>query len=232
MSENKTSAVRSMFNSIAPRYDFLNHLLSFGTDFHWRRKAISLLRPLRPQRILDIGTGTGDFAIAALRLDPIEVVGVDIAEEMLKLGEEKLRRKSLNGAIKLQVGNGEQLQFPDASFDAVTVAFGVRNFEHLEHGLSEMRRVLRPGGAALILEFSYPDSFTFKQIYGFYFRRILPAVGGKISHHREAYEYLPRSVEDFPDGDGFLDLLTKCGFRDPRQYRLTFGIASIYLALK
>ena len=230
--ENKTAAVRTMFNAIAPRYDFLNHLLSFGTDFRWRRKAIDLLKPLHPQRILDVGTGTADFAIEALRLRPLEVVGVDIAEEMLKLGNEKLRERNLNGVVRLEVGNAERLQFADGSFDAVTVAFGVRNFENLELGLAEMCRVLKPGGAALILEFSSPKAFPFRHIYGFYFSKILPLVGGAISRNRDAYQYLPQSVEGFSDGEGFLKLLKKVGFTGAQQFSLTFGIASIYLAFK
>jgi demethylmenaquinone methyltransferase/2-methoxy-6-polyprenyl-1,4-benzoquinol methylase len=230
--EDKTSTVRSMFNAIAPRYDFLNHLLSFRRDVYWRRKAIAMLRPYRPQRILDIATGTGDFAIAALSLSPAKVIGVDVAEEMLKFGEGKLRRQHLNGKVDLQLGNAEELEFPDESFDAVTVAFGVRNFGNLERGLSEMKRVLKTGGVVLILEFSSPQSLLFKQVYGFYFGRILPFLGGIISRHREAYEYLPRSVDAFPDGDAFLEVLSKCGFRNVQRQRLTFGIASIYLGTK
>jgi demethylmenaquinone methyltransferase/2-methoxy-6-polyprenyl-1,4-benzoquinol methylase len=229
---NKTASVQAMFNAIAHRYDLLNHLLSLGTDIYWRREAIAMLEPLKPKRILDIGTGTGDLAIAALRLNPQEIIGVDIAEEMLKLGDEKLQRLHLNGVVKLQTGNAEELEFPDDSFDAVMVAFGVRNFENLERGLAEMFRVLRREGAALILEFSSPGRSPLRQVYSFYFRKILPIIGGTISGHREAYRYLPRSVESFPDGDGFLEVLRKCGFRNPRQRRLTFGIASIYLAFK
>jgi len=221
-----------MFESIAHRYDFLNHFLSFGLDFYWRRQAISLLKPFHPLRILDIATGTGDLAIAALKLMPAEVVGVDIAEEMIKLGREKLRRKGLNSVIKLQLGNAEQLPFPNSSFDAVTVAFGVRNFGNLELGLSESYRVLRPHGVAVILEFSRPETFFIKQVYGFYLERIVPRLGGLISHHRDAYEYLHTSVQGFPDGGNFLEVLKKCGFSATDQHRLTFGIASIYLGTK
>lgn len=221
-----------MFNAIAPHYDLLNHLLSFGADFYWRRKAIDLLKPLKPRRILDVGTGTADFAIAAVRLKPDEIIGVDIAEEMLKLGYEKLQGKHLDGLVRLELGNAEELQFADDSFDAVTVAFGVRNFENLERGLSEMRRVLKPDGAALILEFSNPDSFPLKQMYGFYFTRIVPFIGRKISRHQDAYQYLPRSVRAFPDGKDFLEVLANCGFRDLSQHAMTFGIASVYLAYK
>jgi demethylmenaquinone methyltransferase/2-methoxy-6-polyprenyl-1,4-benzoquinol methylase len=221
-----------MFDSIAHRYDFLNHFLSFGVDFYWRRKSISLLKPFRPQRILDIATGTGDFAVAALRLKPTEVVGVDVSEGMIKLGVSKLRKRRLDGLIKLQAGNAEGLQFPDGSFDAAIVAFGVRNFENLKRGLCEMHRVLKQGGTALVLEFSSPSKFPFKQVYGFYFRTVLPFVGGKISGHLEAYKYLPQSVQSFPDGDSFLDVLLSCGFRNARQQKLTFGIASVYVATK
>lgn len=221
-----------MFESIAHRYDFLNHLLSFGTDFYWRRAAIRLLKPFHPQRILDIATGTGDLAIEALRLAPAEVVGVDIAEEMMKLGREKLRRKGLDGVIKLQRGNAEQLPFSDGSFDAVTVAFGVRNFENLEVGLSEMHRVLKPQGVAVILEFSRPRTFFIKQVYSLYLERIIPRLGGLISHHRDAYEHLRTSVQGFPDGGDFLKVLKTCGFSAVDQHRLTFGIASIYLGRK
>lgn len=230
--EYKTASVRSMFDSIAHRYNFLNHFLSFGIDFYWRRHAIRLLKPFHPQRILDIATGTGDLAIEALKLAPAEVVGVDIAEEMMKLGREKLRRKGLDGAIKLQLANAEQLPFPDRSFDAVTVAFGVRNFENLEVGLSEMHRVLKPQGIAVILEFSRPRAFIIKQIYGFYLERIVPRLGGLISHHRDAYEHLRTSVQGFPDGGDFLKVLERCGFSGVNQHWLTFGIVSAYLGRK
>jgi demethylmenaquinone methyltransferase/2-methoxy-6-polyprenyl-1,4-benzoquinol methylase len=221
-----------MFESIAHRYDFLNHFLSLGIDFYWRRQAIGLLKPFHPKRILDIATGTGDLAIAALRLEPTEVVGVDIAEEMIRLGREKLRRKGLDGVIKLQHGNAKELPFPSTSFDAVMVAFGVRNFENLEVGLSEMYRVLKPQGVAVILEFSRPSTFIIKQVYGFYLRRIVPRLGGLISHHRDAYEHLQTSVQGFPDGGDFLNVLKRCGFSAVDQHRFTFGIASAYLGRK
>jgi demethylmenaquinone methyltransferase/2-methoxy-6-polyprenyl-1,4-benzoquinol methylase len=221
-----------MFESIAHRYDFLNHFLSFGIDFYWRRQAIRLLKPFHPQQILDIATGTGDLAIAALKLAPAEVIGVDIAEEMMRLGRGKLRRKGLDGVIRLQLGNAEQLPFPDGSFDAVTVAFGVRNLENLEVGVSEMHRVLRPQGVAVVLEFSRPRTFIIKQVYGFYLERIVPRLGGLISHHRDAYEHLRASVQGFPDGEDFLRVLKTCGFSAVGQHRLTFGIVSAYLGRK
>jgi demethylmenaquinone methyltransferase/2-methoxy-6-polyprenyl-1,4-benzoquinol methylase len=221
-----------MFDTFARHYDFLNHFLSFGIDFYWRRRAIRLLKTFRPHRILDVATGTGDFAIAALQLKPSEVVGVDIAKDMIKRGIEKLRRKGLDHLIKFQFGTAERLQFPNESFDAVTVAFGVRNFENLELGLSEIHRVLKPRGVAVILEFSRPRTFFIKQVYGFYLERIVPGLGGLISHHRDAYEHLCASVQGFPDGGEFLKVLKLCGFSAVDQYRLTFGIASVYLGTK
>ncbi len=230
--EKKKAYVHWMFNAIAPRYDFLNHFLSYGFDYFWRRKAIKLLQPFQPKRILDIGTGTADFSIAALRLHPMEVIGVDIAEEMLKIGKEKIRKRNLNGVIKLDVGDAEQLKFESVSFDAVLVAFGVRNFENLEKGLSEIHRVLKLGGVAVILEFSRPRASPFKEIYSWYMRRIVPAIGGFISKHREAYEYLPETVWQFPDGEDFLAILRHIGFLNASAYPLTFGVATVYLAQK
>ncbi len=231
-SEKKKAYVHWMFNAIAPRYDFLNHLLSYGLNIFWRRKAIELLRPFQPKRILDIATGTADFAIAALRLHPMEVIGVDIAEEMLKIGKEKIRKRNLNGVVKLDVGDAEQLKFESASFDAVLVAFGVRNFENLEKGLSEIHRVLKLGGVAVILEFSRPRKSPFKQVYSWYMRRVVPAIGGWISKHREAYEYLPETIWQFPDGEDFLAILRQIGFLSASAHPLTFGVATIYRAQK
>ncbi len=220
--------VRSLFDSIAYRYDLLNHLLSGGIDLYWRRKAIEFLREIRPQRILDVATGTADFAIAALRLHPQEVVGVDIAEEMLALGRAKLRKRGLDSIISLRTGDAEGLQFETGYFDAAIVAFGARNFEHLEKGLSEMYRVLRPGGMVLVLEFSRPHVFPLKQLYFFYFRRLLPLIGRVVSRNNVAYQYLPDTVMKFPEGEDFLAILQRVGFSNTVQERLTLGIASIY----
>jgi demethylmenaquinone methyltransferase / 2-methoxy-6-polyprenyl-1,4-benzoquinol methylase len=220
--------VRSLFDSIAYRYDLLNHLLSGGVDFYWRRKAIEILRDSSPLRILDVATGTGDFAIAAVRLNPREVIGIDIAGNMLAIGRQKVERKGLQSIISLRQGEAERIDLPDNCMDAAIVAFGARNFEHLTLGLGEMRRVLRPGGRILVLEFSKPARFPFKQIYFFYFRRILPLVGRLISSHTEAYAYLPDTVMRFPEGDAFLEILRDTGFHAVRQDRLTFGIATIY----
>jgi len=224
--------VRSLFDAIAYRYDFLNHLLSGGVDFYWRRKAIDTLLDLQPQRILDVATGTGDFAIAALRLKPREVTGVDIAEKMLSIGREKIERLGATGVIRLMTGEAEHLAFPDNGFDAAIVAFGARNFEHLRQGLAEMRRVIRPGGRLVILEFSKPSAFPFRQLYFFYFRRILPLLGRVISGDRAAYTYLPETVMQFPEGDDFLTILRELDIQRPKEKRLTFGIATIYTGEK
>ncbi|HCV42596.1 MAG TPA: bifunctional demethylmenaquinone methyltransferase/2-methoxy-6-polyprenyl-1,4-benzoquinol methylase UbiE [Bacteroidetes bacterium] len=224
--------VRSLFDSIAYRYDLLNHLLSGGIDFYWRRRAIEHLKNLQPKRILDVATGTADFAIAALRLRPGEVIGVDIAEEMLKAGRAKVKKKGLDSLITLQTGEAEKLQFEVGRFDAAIVAFGARNFENLEQGLSEMHRVLRAGGKIVVLEFSRPSHFPFRQLYFFYFRRILPSVGRIVSKSNHAYTYLPDTVMKFPDGDDFLEVLAKTGFSNLLQQRLTFGIATVYAGVK
>ena len=228
----KKEKVQEMFNGIAPKYDLLNHLLSLGIDKAWRRKAMRELERGAKDRVLDVACGTGDFSIEALRHGVRQVVGVDISENMLAVAREKARDKGLEEQLEFLYGDSEQLTFPDENFDAVTVAFGVRNFEHLERGLREMCRVLRPGGRVVILEFSTPDRFPMKQLYRFYFKHILPRVGGVVSGDRGAYEYLPASVFAFPQGDRFLDIMRACGFRDVRRRPLTFGIATLYTGEK
>ena len=228
----KKEQVASMFNNIAGRYDFLNHFFSLGIDILWRRKAINLLRRFRPASVLDIATGTGDFAIEALKLNPQKVVGVDISEGMMAVGRKKLDQKGLSEKITLQYGDSEALPFEDASFDAITVGFGVRNFENLRNGLREINRVLSPAGAAAILEFSRPRKFPIKQLYRFYFKRIMPLAGKMISKDNSAYTYLPESVMAFPDGNDFAAILKEVGFKKVEQYPVTMGIATIYLAQK
>lgn len=228
----KKEQVAEMFNNISGKYDFLNHFLSLGIDIIWRKKAIGMLKKDQPKLILDIATGTGDFAIEALALDPDKVIGVDISEGMLDVGRKKMKKKGLDDRIELQMGDSERLLFDDNKFDAVIVAFGVRNFEHLEQGLTDMCRVLKPGGKAVILEFSQPKSFPFRQLYGFYFKAILPKLGKLISKDNAAYTYLPESVEAFPDGNRFLKILEKAGFTNTRCRPLTFGISSIYTGQK
>jgi demethylmenaquinone methyltransferase/2-methoxy-6-polyprenyl-1,4-benzoquinol methylase len=229
---SKKEQVALMFNKISKRYDFLNHFLSLGIDISWRKKAIKLLAPNSPKRILDIATGTADFAIEASKLDPDKIVGVDISEGMLDIGREKIKSKSLENQISLHLGDSEKLDFQDNNFDAVIVSFGVRNFENLNRGLNEMHRVLRRNGTVVILEFSKPTKFPFKQVYGWYFNHILPGIGSLISKDNSAYKYLPESVQEFPSGQDFLNELSAVGFKDCICKTLTFGVSSIYMARK
>jgi demethylmenaquinone methyltransferase/2-methoxy-6-polyprenyl-1,4-benzoquinol methylase len=228
----KKEQVADMFNKIAPSYDFLNHFLSFGIDILWRKKAIGLLKNLQPKTILDIATGTGDLAISALSLNPEKITGIDVSEGMLVFGREKILKLHLEDKIELLSGDAENLPFPDNTFDAITVAFGVRNFEHLDKGLTDMYRVLKPGGTAVILEFSNPKSFPVKQLYNLYSKNILPAMGKLISKDKNAYTYLPASVKAFPCGEAFLAILREAGFQETKSISLTLGIASIYVGTK
>lgn len=230
--QSKKSQVEEMFDNISRRYDFLNHILSLNIDKIWRKKTIKKLRPYQPKTVLDIATGTGDFAIAALKLGNVNVTGIDISEGMLNVGREKIKAKKLDKQIQFKKADSEQLPFSDACFDAAIVGFGVRNFENLEKGLAEIHRVIKPGGVFFVLEFSKPVSFPFRQIYMFYFMRILPLIGRIISKDKSAYTYLPESVNEFPDGDRFLTILADVGFVRNKSYRQTFGIASIYEAHK
>jgi len=229
---SKKEQVRNMFNNIAGTYDFLNHFLSLGIDKLWRKKAIKLLEPFQPKQILDVATGTGDFAIAALKLNPDHVTGVDLSSGMLENGKAKLINRGLETKISLQLGDSEHLPFTDNSFDAVTVAFGVRNFENLQRGLEEIYRVIKPGGVAVVLEFSSPKKFPIKQSYFFYFNRILPFWGRVISKDAHAYKYLFESASSFPDGTKFTDIMKTAGFEKTKIHLLSFGIASIYMGVK
>jgi demethylmenaquinone methyltransferase / 2-methoxy-6-polyprenyl-1,4-benzoquinol methylase len=228
----KKEQVAKMFDNISGRYDFLNHFLSLGIDKGWRRRAINLLRPIDPKQILDVATGTGDFAIEAMSLSPERITGVDISEGMLEIGRKKILKRELGDKIELLKGDSENLPFLENNFDAVTVAFGVRNFENLEKGLQEILRVMRPGAMLVVLEFSKPRRFPFKQLYNFYFKFILPQIGKIVSKDKAAYTYLPESVEAFPDGARFENILTKVGFKNTTCVSLTFGISSIYTARK
>ncbi|MFY0599109.1 MAG: bifunctional demethylmenaquinone methyltransferase/2-methoxy-6-polyprenyl-1,4-benzoquinol methylase UbiE [Cyclobacteriaceae bacterium] len=229
---SKKEQVATMFDNISSNYDFLNHFLSLGIDILWRKKAIKQLKEIQPKLILDIATGTGDFAIEALALKPNKVVGVDISEGMLEVGRKKMKKKKIDHIIEMHSGDSEGLLFPDNNFDAVIVAFGVRNFENLEKGLADMYRVLKEGGKVVILEFSKPRTFPFKQLYQFYFKWILPKVGKVISNDNAAYTYLPESVQEFPDGQNFLDILEKIGFKNTQCKPQTLGISSIYVGIK
>ena len=228
----KKEQVAEMFNNISKKYDFLNHFLSLGIDILWRKKAIKKLKKDQPKLILDIATGTGDFALEALALNPDKVIGVDISEGMLAVGKEKMKKKGVADRIEMQLGDSEKLLFEDDKFDAVIVAFGVRNYENLEKGLSDMFRVLKPGGKTVIVEFSKPTKFPMKQLYNFYFKYILPKIGRLVSKDNAAYTYLPESVENFPDGARFERILADVGFKNTECISLTFGISSIYIGQK
>ncbi len=229
----KKAEVEKMFDKIAPRYDLLNRVLSLGIDIRWRKQALAYLAPAKPKNILDVATGTADVAILATKiLKPENVVGIDIANQMLEIGREKVAAQGLSEVISLETGDSENLRFEANAFDAITVAFGVRNFENLERGLAEMLRVLRPGGRLVILEFSKPHVFPFKQLYNTYFKYVLPFIGRLTSRDVRAYTYLFESVQAFPEGDDFNNILTKTGFQNPSCERLTLGICSIYSAVK
>ncbi len=230
--ESKKEQVRTMFDAVAPKYDLLNKVLSFGIDKWWRKVTVNALKKLQPKTILDIATGTADLAIAAAQINPDHITGVDLSEGMLAIGRKKIEEKNLTPLISLERGDSEQLKFSDNAFDAVTVAFGVRNFQNLKSGLKEMSRVLKPGGKVFILEFSQPTLFPIKQFYSFYSRYILPMVGNKISGDTAAYTYLPESVRHFPSGSAFGDVLRQCRFSEVSIRPLTFGIVTLYIASK
>lgn len=230
----KKEQVATMFNNISQKYDFLNHLLSLGIDILWRKKAVKLLakRTPKPKILVDIATGTGDFALEALKLQPKKIIGVDISEGMLEVGRQKMKSRKVDDIIEMRLGDSENLPFEDNYTDGIIVAFGVRNFENLEKGLAEMLRVLKPGGTCVVLEFSQPKAFPFKQIYNAYFKYVLPRIGRLVSKDSAAYTYLPESVQAFPDGNAFLAILQKLGFKNTTCVPLTFGISSIYVASK
>ncbi len=224
--------VRGLFDRIAPRYDLLNHLLSSGVDVLWRKKAIALLQTHKPKTILDVATGTGDLAFEAARqLDAPTIIGIDVAPAMLEIGRSKAAKRGIQG-VRFSEGPAESLPFETSSFDAVTVGFGVRNFSDLDKGLKEMHRVLKTGSPLVVLEFSRPRSFPIQQLYDLYSKTLLPALGGLISQNREAYEYLPETIREFPDGNDFLDILQSVGFHSLKYHPLTFGIATIYHGIK
>ena len=229
---SKREEVSEMFDNISPKYDLLNHLLSGGVDIYWRKRAIKLLKKRQPKVILDIASGTGDFAIEALSLNPEKIVGVDISEGMLAVGREKIKKLGKQNIITLQSGDSESLSFADNYFDAVIVSFGVRNFQNLLAGLTEMNRVMKSDGMCVVVEFSKPKSFPFKQFYNFYFKYILPLIGKTVSKDSSAYTYLPESVQAFPDGEDFLEIYKKAGFKNTKCIPLTFGICTIYTGQK
>jgi len=231
--EAKKTQVADMFNNISKTYDFLNHFLSLGIDIIWRKKAINELKADNPQLILDVATGTGDFAFEALSiLKPKKIVGVDISRGMLDIAQQKINKRGLGHKFEIKLGDSEKLPFEANEFDAVTVAYGVRNFENLEVGLADINRVLKPGGKAVVLEFSKPKAFPIKQFYNIYFTYITPGIGKLFSKDARAYSYLPESVAAFPDGEKFVALMQKAGFKNTKCRPLAFGICSIYTGVK
>ncbi len=227
------SPIAAMFDRISPKYDALNHLLSFNIDKVWRRKAAKEVAKHHPADILDLATGTADLAIALAKHNPqARIIGMDFSEKMLDIGQEKVKQQNLENQIALRFGDAATLPFEDGTFDVVTVAFGVRNFEDLDKGLSEISRVLKPGGQAVILEFSMPEKFPVKQLYQFYFKRVLPIIGKRVSKDKSAYTYLPSSVERFPMPKVFLDILDRYGIQQGQMIPMAFGIATMYTAIK
>ena len=231
--EKKSVQVEKMFDNIAPAYDQLNHALSWNIDKSWRRKAINWLEPFHPQHIMDVATGTGDFAIQACQtLHPQELIGTDISEGMMNVGREKVKAAGLDSRISFAKEDCTALTFPDKRFDAITVAFGVRNFEDLDKGLREMHRVLKDNGKLVILELSEPDWFPMKQLYAVYSKIVIPTLGKLLSKDRSAYTYLPQSIKAFPQGEIMTDIIRKAGFNQASFKRLTLGICTLYLATK
>lgn len=232
--DSKKQQVEKMFDNIAPYYDFLNHFLSLGIDKIWRKKAISILQEDAPKYILDVATGTADVALETVKRVPEvdKIIGIDISNEMLEVGRQKIKKRQLTETIELQQGDSENLPFEDNTFDAITVAFGVRNFEHLEKGLQEMNRVLKPNGKLVVLEFSKPRIFPFRQLFNAYFKYLLPTIGKIKSKDPRAYQYLYESVQVFPDGKDFVRILEKTGYKSNQWKSLSLGICAIYTGRK
>lgn len=230
---SKKRQVAEMFDKIAFRYDFLNRFLSGGTDLYWRKRAIAELRELQPRQVLDVATGTADMALLLHKyLSPEKITGIDISEGMLEYGRQKVEKQKLKGRIELLAGDSEAIKFPNETFDAITVAFGVRNFEHLQQGLAEMLRVLKPGGKLVVLEFSKPRKRLFKGLYNTYMNVVAPQAGKWFTKNKEAYQYLTKSSKAFPDGDEFLHILKQTGYTDTYLKTLSLGICTIYCGRK
>lgn len=228
----KKEQVEQMFDNISGKYDDLNHILSMGIDVSWRKKVVKLVKSTQPAQVLDIATGTGDLAIMLAEATDAKITGFDLSAGMLEVGRKKVAEKKLDNRIEMIQGDAENMPFPDNSFDCITVAFGVRNFENLKKGLDEIYRVLKPGGKFIILEFSQPENFPMKQLYGFYSKNILPLIGRIISKDKSAYTYLPESVKAFPYGEEMKNILKNSNFIKVVNKKLTFGISSIYESLK
>jgi len=229
---SRKEQVTQMFDNISGNYDFMNRIMTLGIDVKWRKKVVKMVAETKPEKILDIATGTGDFALMLAPIKPKKIVGLDISEGMLSVGKKKVKEKGLDDLIEMVLGDSENLPFEDNSFDAVTVGFGVRNFENLDKGLQEIYRVLRPGGIFVVLETSQPEVFPFKQLYKFHSKYIIPLLGSLFSKDKKAYEYLPESAGAFPYGEAFNNILKKNKFISVQDYPLLFGAASIYKAFK
>ena len=230
--QEKKEQVAQMFDNISSRYDLLNSILSLGIHKGWRKKCVQLLKTKQPKFILDVATGTGDFAIECAKLNPQKIIGVDISEGMMQFGREKLKNLKLDALISLEFGNAETLEYADDTFDAIVVGFGVRNFQNLEKGLANLRRLLKPNGQLVVLEFSYPKNWLVKSLYNFYFSYITPLVGKLFSKDTRAYTYLTESVKAFPNNDKFTDILNRLQYKNTSFKTLSFGIAAIYFGEK
>jgi len=229
----KKEQVAGMFNDIAHRYDLLNRMLSGGIDVYWRKRALRELKKQPVNQLLDVATGTAEVAIMASKiLQPNKIIGIDISDGMLELGRKKIEKKGLNNIISLETGDSEHLRFNDDTFDAISVAFGVRNFQRLLQGIKEMYRVLQPGGKIVVLEFSKPTGIGLKQLYQLYMNYATPTVGKLVSNNRDAYEYLNKSVQAFPEGENFLRIMQEAGFSNTYLKKLSFGICTIYCGSK
>jgi demethylmenaquinone methyltransferase/2-methoxy-6-polyprenyl-1,4-benzoquinol methylase len=232
-SEGKKDQIRNMFDNISGNYDRLNQMLSLGIERIWKKKLVNAIKETHPKKILDIATGTADIAVLqAERIPNASIIGLDLAPKMIEYASEKVRKKNLQDRIELVVGDSENLQYDDNSFDAVSISFGVRNFENLEKGLSEINRVIKKGGKIFVLEFSKPTIFPYKQLFNFYFGNILPRIGSWISKDKSAYTYLFESVQSFPDYEKFTDVLERCGFKNCKWKAFTLGICCLYIGEK
>ena len=229
---SKKGQVEKMFNNISKEYDLLNRVISFGIDISWRKKIVKILKTKNPTNILDIATGTGDLAIELTKTNAKKIIGLDISKGMLEVGIKKIKNKKLEQTIEMVIGDSEDLKYNDNFFDAITVSFGVRNFESLNSGLSEILRVLKPNGTLVVLETSNPTKFPFKQLYKFYSKFVLPQIGKAFSKDKFAYNYLSESSAEFPFGKKFNNILNKIGFINIVDYPQTFGVATIYVASK
>jgi demethylmenaquinone methyltransferase/2-methoxy-6-polyprenyl-1,4-benzoquinol methylase len=229
---SKKEQVSEMFDNVSHNYDFLNRMMTLGIDMKWRKKVVQIVKEKNPETILDIATGTGDFAIMLSKLNPKKIVGLDLSKGMLEIGIEKVKKKKLDNLIEMVLGDSENLPFEDNSFDAITVGFGVRNFEDLDKGLQEIHRVLKPNGIFVVLETSQPNNYLIKKLFNFYSKYIIPTIGKLFSKDKKAYTYLPESAAAFPYGIMFNNILEKNGFYNATNKPLTFGAASIYTATK